>query len=148
MEKVNQARAILRRSIEVNQMMMVVGEEGTSAEDYIIYQKGELLDAVYLQQNSFDPIDAACSPERQRRVFAVIYDVLMRQYKMTDKRRSAASSTSFARNSWTGTTPSLRPRPLRLSRRSSPITICPKRSEPLHLKCRWETKHEESIYEN
>ena len=86
MEKVNQARAILRRSIEVNQMMMVVGEEGTSAEDYIIYQKGELLDAVYLQQNSFDPIDAACSPERQRRVFAVIYDVLMRQYKMTDKR--------------------------------------------------------------
>lgn len=86
MEKVNQARAILRRSIEVNQMMMVVGEEGTSAEDYIIYQKGELLDAVYLQQNSFDPIDAACSPERQRRVFAVIYDVLMRQYQMTDKR--------------------------------------------------------------
>lgn len=86
MEKVNQARAILRRSIEVNQMMMVVGEEGTSAEDYIIYQKGELLDAVYLQQNSFDPIDAACSPERQRRVFAVIYNVLMRQYKMTDKR--------------------------------------------------------------
>ena len=86
MEKVNQARAILRRSIEVNQMMMVVGEEGTSAEDYIIYQKGELLDAVYLQQNSFDPIDAACSPERQKRVFAVIYDVLMRQYSMTDKR--------------------------------------------------------------
>ena len=86
MEKVNQARAILRRSIEVNQMMMVVGEEGTSAEDYIIYQKGELLDAVYLQQNSFDPIDAACSPERQKRVFAVIYDVLMRQYQMTDKR--------------------------------------------------------------
>ena len=86
MEKVNQARAILRRSIEVNQMMMVVGEEGTSAEDYIIYQKGELLDAVYLQQNSFDPIDAACYPERQKRVFAVIYDVLMRQYKMTDKR--------------------------------------------------------------
>ena len=86
MDKVNQARAILRRSIEVNQMMMVVGEEGTSAEDYIIYQKGELLDAVYLQQNSFDPIDAACSPERQKRVFAVIYDVLMRQYQMTDKR--------------------------------------------------------------
>ena len=86
MAKVEEARSILRRSIEVSQMMMVVGEEGTSAEDYILYQKGELLDAVYLQQNSFDPIDAACSPERQKRVFAVIYDVLMRQYKMTDKR--------------------------------------------------------------
>ena len=57
----------LHRGNEINQMMKVVGEEGTSAEDYIIYQKGELLDAVYLQQNSFDPIDAACPPERQRR---------------------------------------------------------------------------------
>ncbi len=86
MAKVEEARSILRRSIEVSQMMMVVGEEGTSAEDYILYQKGELLDAVYLQQNSFDPIDAACSPERQRCVFAVIYDVLTRRYSLTDKR--------------------------------------------------------------
>ena len=86
MAQVEEARSILRRSIEVGQMMMVVGEEGTSAEDYILYQKGELLDAVYLQQNSFDPIDAACSPERQRCVFAVIYDVLTRRYGLTDKR--------------------------------------------------------------
>ena len=86
MAQVEEARSILRRSIEVGQMMMVVGEEGTSAEDYILYQKGELLDAVYLQQNSFDPIDAACSPERQRCVFAVIYDVLTRRYSLTDKR--------------------------------------------------------------
>ena len=90
MAKVEQARSILRRSIEVSQMMMVVGEEGTSAEDYILYQKGELLDAVYLQQNSFDPIDAACSPERQRCVFAVIYDVLMQRYNLTDKREIRA----------------------------------------------------------
>ena len=86
MAQVEEARSILRRSIEVGQMMMVVGEEGTSAEDYILYQKGELLDAVYLQQNSFDPIDAACSSERQRCVFAVIYDVLTRRYSLTDKR--------------------------------------------------------------
>lgn len=86
MAQVAEARSILRRSIEVGQMMMVVGEEGTSAEDYILYQKGELLDAVYLQQNSFDPIDAACSPERQRCVFAVIYDVLTRRYALTDKK--------------------------------------------------------------
>ena len=65
MGRIEEARAILTRGNEINQMMKVVGEEGTSAEDYIIYQKGELLDAVYLQQNSFDPIDAACPPERQ-----------------------------------------------------------------------------------
>ncbi len=84
-EKVGNARNILVRSTEINQMMMVIGEEGTSAEDYIIYQKGELLDSAYLQQNSFDPIDAACSPERQVRVFNVLYEIITRKYTLTDK---------------------------------------------------------------
>ncbi len=86
MDKVESARAILRKSNEINQMMKVIGEEGTSAEDYIIYQKGELLDAVYLQQNSFDPIDAACSPERQVHIFNVLYDILNTKYGITEKR--------------------------------------------------------------
>ena len=86
MNKVEAARAILRKSNEINQMMKVIGEEGTSAEDYIIYQKGELLDAVYLQQNSFDPIDAACSPERQVHIFNVLYDILNTKYSITEKR--------------------------------------------------------------
>lgn len=83
--KVQEARHILHRSIEINQMMMVIGEEGTSAEDYIIYQKGELLDAAYLQQNSFDAVDGACEPERQIRVFNVMYDIITRKYKIDDK---------------------------------------------------------------
>lgn len=83
--KVNKAREILNRSIEINQMMMVIGEEGTSAEDYTLYQKGELLDAAYLQQNSFDPVDAACEPERQIREFAVMYDILTQNYIIEEK---------------------------------------------------------------
>jgi V/A-type H+-transporting ATPase subunit A len=90
MDLVNTARGILIRSTEVGQMMKVVGEEGTSSEDYIIYQKGELLDAVYLQQNSFDPIDEACSPERQRREFNRLYDALNKKYDITDKREIRA----------------------------------------------------------
>ena len=85
MDKVEKARAILRRSIEVSQMMKVVGEEGTTAEDYITYQKGELLDAVYLQQNSFDPVDASDEPERQKEEFALLYDILTEQYDLEDK---------------------------------------------------------------
>ena len=85
-ERVEEARAILIHSNEINQMMKVVGEEGTSDEDYIIYQKGELLDAVYLQQNSFDPIDAVCVPERQQEEFDVIYDILMKTYSLADKK--------------------------------------------------------------
>ena len=84
MARVEEARGILRRSSEINQMMKVIGEEGTSAEDYILYQKGELLDAVYLQQNSFDPIDAACEPERQAHEVNVLYDVLSRDYALSD----------------------------------------------------------------
>ena len=85
MGRIEEARAILTRGNEINQMMKVVGEEGTSAEDYIVYQKGELLDAVYLQQNSFDPIDAACPPERQRQEFDKLYEALMASYDLEDK---------------------------------------------------------------
>ena len=84
-EQVAAARAMLRRGNEVNQMMMVVGEEGTPIEDFVIYLKGEFLDAVYLQQNTFDPIDSACSSERQRYVFAKVLEVLRKEFTFTDK---------------------------------------------------------------
>ncbi|MCL1813976.1 MAG: V-type ATP synthase subunit A, partial [Treponema sp.] len=44
-EKVGYAAKLLIRGTEVEQMMKVVGEEGTSVEDFIIYLKGEFLDA-------------------------------------------------------------------------------------------------------
>lgn len=90
MKKVNIAREILHKSVEVNQMMKVLGEEGTSSEDFIIYQKGELLDSVYLQQNSFDPIDAACPPKRQQMEFARIFDALTHDYDLKDKKEIRA----------------------------------------------------------
>ena len=73
---VAKARGVLRTGNNVGQMMKVVGEEGTSMDDFVVYLKAELLDAAYLQQNSFDEVDAACSAERQRHVFGVLCDVL------------------------------------------------------------------------
>ncbi|MDY4609303.1 MAG: V-type ATP synthase subunit A [Sphaerochaetaceae bacterium] len=84
--KVEYARSILFRSNEINQMMKVVGEEGTSVEDYIVYQKGELLDSAYLQQNSFDPVDAAVVPERQRHTFDLLFHILAATYSLEDKK--------------------------------------------------------------
>jgi V/A-type H+-transporting ATPase subunit A len=75
-EQVETARGILRRGDEVRQMMTVVGEEGVSVEDFIIYLKAELLDSVYLQQNSFDDVDAFCAEDRQHHVFNVIVEFL------------------------------------------------------------------------
>ncbi len=84
--KVEYARAILFRGSEVNQMMKVVGEEGTSVNDYITYQKSELLDAVYLQQNSFDPVDSSVLVERQQYTFNLLFKVLGANFDLRDKK--------------------------------------------------------------
>ncbi len=76
---------ILRKSHDVAQMMKVVGEEGTSLEDYIDYLKGEFFDFVYLQQNAFDPVDESTTKERQIYIFAFIYHILESQFEFTDK---------------------------------------------------------------
>ncbi|MDR2029316.1 MAG: V-type ATP synthase subunit A [Treponema sp.] len=83
--KVSYAHNFMARGSEVEQMMKVVGEEGTSLDDYTIYLKGEFLDAVYFQQNSFDAVDAAVSPKRQKYVFAIILTILASQFSFNDK---------------------------------------------------------------
>jgi len=70
------AAGIMQRGNEVNQMMKVIGEEGTAMADFIIYLKSEFLDYVYLQQNTFDEVDCACSTDRQRYMFAKVLNVL------------------------------------------------------------------------
>ena len=66
-------------------MMRVVGEEGTSLEDYILYLKSEFLDAVYLQQNSFDEVDAAADVERQTYVFKMLLQILGSDFNLESK---------------------------------------------------------------
>ena len=83
--KLDFARNILRRGNEVNQMMKVVGEEGTHINDFIVYLKSEFLDYVYLQQNTFDEVDGATSLERQKYVFDKVYQVLAGEFKLTDR---------------------------------------------------------------
>ena len=84
-KQVAAARKVLRQGSEVNQMMKVVGEEGTSIEDFVMYLKGEYLDAAYLQQNSFHDVDAATSADRQKYVFAKIHGILMAKVFFPDK---------------------------------------------------------------
>ncbi|MDR3174007.1 MAG: V-type ATP synthase subunit A [Treponema sp.] len=84
-EIVAYAHGFMRRGSEVEQMMKVVGEEGTSLDDYVIYLKGDFLDAVYFQQNSFDEIDSSVSPERQKHIFAIILNLLGSKFSFPDK---------------------------------------------------------------
>ncbi|RKY62186.1 MAG: V-type ATP synthase subunit A [Candidatus Neomarinimicrobiota bacterium] len=84
-KQVDYAREVLRKGNDVHQMMLVVGEEGTSIEDFVIYLKSEFLDNVYLQQNSFDSVDGATSPERQKYVFSYVYNVLTNRFNLKEK---------------------------------------------------------------
>ena len=84
-EHVAELHGVLKRGDEVRQMMMVVGEEGTSTDDYVVYQKSELIDFVYLQQNSFDAVDCFCSEERQNHVFELLRDIVGTTMKFKNK---------------------------------------------------------------
>lgn len=84
-EKSDYCKNILHHGYEIVSMMKVVGEEGTSLSDYIIYLKEEMLDAVYLQQNSFDEVDANCGTPRQRYVIDKLIYILGSEYDLKDK---------------------------------------------------------------
>ncbi len=79
------ARDIIKRGTEIGQMIKVVGEEGTAMDDFIVHLKGEYLDAVYLQQSGFDPIDAATDADRQKTVFHVTTEFLRTPMSFKDK---------------------------------------------------------------
>jgi len=84
-EIVERGRNLLKKGSEIHQMMMVVGEEGTSIEDFVVYLKSEFLDAVYLQQDAFDKVDASASPKRQEYFAKKIDDILTTDFYFESK---------------------------------------------------------------
>ena len=84
-KKSDYCKKVLHQGNEIGSMMKVVGEEGTSITDYVIYLKSEMLDAVYLQQNSFDLVDANCTTMRQRYVTDKLINVLGSEYELDNK---------------------------------------------------------------
>ncbi len=84
-EAVEVGRSILRRGNEIGQMMKVVGEEGTSQDDFVLYLKSEYLDGTYLQQDAFDPVDGATPAERQHYVYGVMTGFLNASLQFEDK---------------------------------------------------------------
>ena len=101
-EQLEAAQAMLRQGSEVAQMMKVIGEEGTTLEDFVVYLKGEFLDQVYLQQDAFDPVDGATSAERQTHVFdrlMLILNTTMR-FESKDEARSFFQKLTQAAVDW------------------------------------------------
>jgi V/A-type H+-transporting ATPase subunit A len=84
-DRVERLRKMLQSGNNVAQMMKVVGEEGTTTADFLLYLKAELLDAVYLQQNAFNEVDAATPADRQREMFGVVESAMTAEYPFEDK---------------------------------------------------------------
>ena len=84
-KKSQYCKKILNQGSDIGSMMKVIGEEGTPLQDYVIYLKAEMLDAVYLQQNSFDAVDANCDTARQRYVTDKLIYVLGSEYDTNSK---------------------------------------------------------------
>ena len=53
-----------------------MGEKGITDESYIRYQKAELTDAVFLQQNSFHDVDGVTDPARLKEMYAAIRQII------------------------------------------------------------------------
>lgn len=71
---------ILQRGDEIGRRMEVVGEEGITIEDFIVYLQSELYDFAYLQQNAFSTEDVYCPMEKQIDLFGIIQTIFSHQY--------------------------------------------------------------------
>lgn len=94
-------RRLLGRGNEVRQMMTVVGEEGTSIEDFTVSLKADFFDNCYLQQNAFDEVDGATPADRQRFVFDKILEVVELDFGFTEKteaRKTMVTISDLFRN--------------------------------------------------
>ncbi|MBI5850834.1 MAG: V-type ATP synthase subunit A [Planctomycetes bacterium] len=102
---VEHGRRMLRRGNDVGQMMKVVGEEGTSLDDFVVFLAAEYLDASYLQQDAYHDVDAATPAERQAHVYARIHGILRTPMKFPDKdaARRFFQRLTQATNDWNRT---------------------------------------------
>jgi V/A-type H+-transporting ATPase subunit A len=98
---IKHAQKLVFSGDDIKKRMDVVGEEGTSLTDFITYLKAELLDAVYLQQNAFDKVDASNTIERQVYTFKKVAQILDKDIVAKDKddaRNIFFRLTSLVRN--------------------------------------------------
>lgn len=90
---VKKAHNTIFRGNEVRQMMLVVGEEGIGLDDLVIYLKSEIIDAVCLQQDSFDKVDQATSRERQISDFLLLMQMVDHPFVFESKEQAKAQMT-------------------------------------------------------
>lgn len=67
---------LLRDGEEIAQRLRVTGDEGVPLSDLVRYEKARFVDAVFLQQDAFDPVDVSAPPARQAELLELVLDVV------------------------------------------------------------------------
>jgi V/A-type H+-transporting ATPase subunit A len=84
-EEVLYLRELLQDGKSIASNLILMGEKGITKEAYLRYQKAELVDAVFLQQNSFHPVDGTTNPDRMRTMFDVVRRIVDAQIDIEEK---------------------------------------------------------------
>lgn len=84
-EEVDEFLELLKDGKGIASNIILMGEKGITDESYIRYQKAELLDAVFLQQNSFQDVDGVTSPERLRIMVDMVKHIINTEVKVQGK---------------------------------------------------------------
>jgi V/A-type H+-transporting ATPase subunit A len=92
---VEEVHRLLYAGSDVHQMMLVVGEEGIALSDLVTYLKSEIVDAVCLQQDSFDVVDRATSLERQVTDFLLLMDMVHHPFTFENKEKARLEMTAL-----------------------------------------------------
>ena len=74
----------MQRGKEANDQINILGDDGVPVEYHERFWKSELLDAVILQQDAFDDIDANCPIERQQLMYNMVLDICRKSFILAD----------------------------------------------------------------
>ena len=78
---VNEGKVLMQRGKEANDQINILGDDGVPVEYHERFWKSELLDAVILQQDAFDDIDANCPIERQKMMYNMVLDICRKSFE-------------------------------------------------------------------
>ncbi|MDR2913021.1 MAG: V-type ATP synthase subunit A [Alistipes sp.] len=80
-DKVMSGKTLVQRGKEAAEQINILGDDGVPVEYHERFWKSELLDAVILQQDAFDNIDAYTGFERQKYMYNMILDICGRRFE-------------------------------------------------------------------
>lgn len=82
-QKVGEARNILRRGLAANDQINILGDDSVPIEYHEIFWKSEMIDFIILQQDAFDAIDSSTPRKRQAYMLNLILQICGHEFSFS-----------------------------------------------------------------